>query len=79
MLEPPMALVDIGLPGLDGYQVLRHIRSQPECKEGALIAMNGYQDGVRALEAGFDAHLLKPFDSAALLALVEEFQSGPTQ
>lgn len=69
---PHVALVDIGLPGVDGYQVARELR-QASCT-ARLIAMTGYgrpEDRRLALEAGFDAHLVKPVDFAALTALLE--------
>jgi CheY-like chemotaxis protein len=59
--QPDVALIDVGLPGLDGYEVARRLRAG-----GArlrLIAITGYglsKDAVRAREAGFDAHLVKP-------------------
>ncbi len=63
-LRPRVALIDIGLPGLDGYQVAHRLRS--ELGRGVrLIAYTAYgdpEDRVRALEAGFDLHLIKPLD-----------------
>ncbi|HKU71788.1 MAG TPA: response regulator, partial [Burkholderiales bacterium] len=64
-LKPDLALIDIGLPGIDGYEVARRIRAT-ETERGArmrLIAISGYgqpEDRRRALQAGFDAHLTKP-------------------
>jgi signal transduction histidine kinase/ActR/RegA family two-component response regulator len=62
--RPEIAVIDIGLPGLDGYQVARHIRT--ELGRGiCLIAVTGYgqpHDRERSMEAGFDAHLVKPVD-----------------
>jgi signal transduction histidine kinase len=58
---PEIAFLDIGLPGLDGYELARRLRaSMPGCR---LIAVTGYgrpEDAARALEAGFDLHLVKP-------------------
>jgi CheY-like chemotaxis protein len=69
---PDVVLVDIGLPGLDGYEVARHIRSL-DGPRLSLVALTGYgepEDKKRALEAGFDAHLVKPVDPAALTDLL---------
>jgi PAS domain S-box-containing protein len=71
-LEPDAVLIDIGLPGIDGYAVARQIRSKlpGRCR---LIALSGYgqpQDRARAIDAGFDDHLLKPVDPARLLAVI---------
>jgi signal transduction histidine kinase len=63
--RPHVALVDVGLPGFDGYEVARRIRAVAEGKSIRLIALTGYgqpDDRRRALEAGFDAHLVKPVD-----------------
>jgi len=67
--KPDVALVDIGLPGLNGYDVARRIRAAIPNGELRLIAITGYgqpADRERALEAGFDVHLLKPIAPEAL-------------
>lgn len=72
-LKPDMALIDIGLPSLDGYEVARRIRSAPAGKEIFLIALTGYgqpRDRQLAREAGFDAHLVKPIDFARLSGII---------
>ena len=61
--KPDVALIDVGLPGLDGYDVARHLRASEGAKRMRLIALTGYglpTDALRAREAGFDAHLVKP-------------------
>ncbi len=61
--HPDTALIDIGLPGFDGYEVARRIRSSSENPGIMLIALTGYgspEDRRRAKEAGFDTHLVKP-------------------
>jgi signal transduction histidine kinase/CheY-like chemotaxis protein len=74
-LRPEVALIDIGLPGLDGNEVARRIRSVLSSEEVALIAMTGYgqpEDRRRALQAGFDRYLVKPVDPAILSHLLAE-------
>ena len=67
--RPHVALLDIGMPGLDGYEVARLIRSKPWGEGIVLIALTGWgeeEDRRLAREAGFDRHLLKPVDIAPL-------------
>jgi signal transduction histidine kinase len=71
---PEVVLLDIGLPGLDGYQVARLLRQMPQLRQARLIALTGYgmpTDRQRSRDAGFDHHLTKPVDPAALRALIE--------
>jgi CheY-like chemotaxis protein len=68
--RPAAALVDIGLPGIDGYEVARRLRRDPITRNIRLIALTGYglaEDQRRVLEAGFDLHLVKPVDMEQLL------------
>jgi signal transduction histidine kinase/ActR/RegA family two-component response regulator len=74
-LRPEVALVDIGLPGLDGNEVARRIRAVLGSEQISLIAMTGYgqpEDRRRALQAGFDRYLVKPVDPAILSRLLAE-------
>jgi signal transduction histidine kinase len=67
---PDVALVDIGLPGIDGYEVARRLRANASTQHLKLIALTGYgleDDQRRVLEAGFDLHLVKPVDINLLL------------
>ncbi len=67
---PDVALIDIGLPGLDGYEVARRVRMRRSRGAPRLVALTGYgqpEDRRRALEAGFDAHLVKPVDPEVLI------------
>jgi PAS domain S-box-containing protein len=69
MFRPDVVLLDIGLPKMDGYEAARHIRKRPWGKEMFLVALTGWgqeEDKRRALEAGFDQHMTKPVDPAAL-------------
>jgi CheY-like chemotaxis protein len=68
-----VALVDIGLPDMDGYEVARRLRETPHGKAAHLVALTGYgqpEDRRRALEAGFDTHLVKPVDPDHLVKLL---------
>ena len=61
--QPEAYVVDIGLPGMDGYEVARKLRQTPGAEQALLIALSGYgspEDKERARAAGFDAHLTKP-------------------
>jgi CheY-like chemotaxis protein len=74
-IAPDLALVDIGLPGLDGYEVARRLREHPIGRRLRLVALTGYglpEDRQRAIDAGFDRHLVKPVDPAQLAALLGE-------
>jgi CheY-like chemotaxis protein/anti-sigma regulatory factor (Ser/Thr protein kinase) len=71
--HPDVALIDIGLPGLDGYQVARRIREHPNGRAMLLVALTGYglpSDHQKSLEAGFDHHLVKPVDVDDLARLL---------
>ena len=65
--HPDVVLCDIGLPGMDGYEVAKAVRAQPDLADVRLVAVSGYaqpEDRARARRAGFDAHLAKPADPA---------------
>jgi two-component system CheB/CheR fusion protein len=67
--QPDVALIDIGLPGIDGYALARMARQTPETRGAYLIALTGYgqaEDRQAALAAGFDAHMTKPVDTTKL-------------
>ena len=71
--KPEVILLDIGLPGMDGYEVARRLRDQPDTKKTLLIALSGYgqaEDLRKSKEAGFDHHLVKPADTSQLQALI---------
>lgn len=68
-VAPDIALIDIGLPVLDGFEVARRLRATPLGSKMRLIALTGYgrsDDRARVIEAGFDDHLVKPVDPDAL-------------
>jgi len=66
--HPDLVLIDIGLPGMDGYQLA--VRLRAEDHEAALVALTGYTDRRRAMSAGFLEHFAKPVDPEALRALI---------
>jgi two-component system CheB/CheR fusion protein len=73
--RPDVALIDVGLPKLDGYEVARRIRDNDAHNGVLLIALTGYgqaSDRFAALAAGFDAHLVKPLNTSHLMQLLAE-------
>jgi PAS domain S-box-containing protein len=67
--QPDIVFLDIGMPGTDGYEACRQLRRLPSRKRVVIVAVTGWgqpQDKQRALDAGFDAHLVKPVDPAIL-------------
>jgi PAS domain S-box-containing protein len=72
--SPQIVLLDIGLPGMDGYEVGRKLRELPQMGRAVLIALSGYgqsDDKKRSAQAGFDHHLVKPVDIDTLRPLIE--------
>jgi two-component system CheB/CheR fusion protein len=72
-IRPDVVFLDIGLPGMSGYEVAAQVRRTPSMAATLLIALTGYgqdRDRARALEAGFDHHLTKPVDHPTLLRLL---------
>ena len=71
--RPELVLLDIGLPGMNGYELARRLRQQPGLGDVVLVALTGWgqeEDQRRSREAGFDAHLVKPVERSALTALL---------
>jgi signal transduction histidine kinase/CheY-like chemotaxis protein len=71
--SPDVVLLDIGMPGMDGYEVARRIRASPENRHISLIALTGWgqdEDRKRSVAAGFDHHLVKPADLEQLRQLL---------
>jgi two-component system, sensor histidine kinase len=78
-LEPQVVLIDIGLPGLDGYEVARRIRAKLRDR-ARLVALSGYgrrEDRQRAFGAGFDDHLVKPADPERLASIIAGAPGAP--
>ena len=75
--EPQVAILDLGLPGIDGFELARRLRARPWGHRVMLIALSGWgQDEHRrkSREAGFDLHLVKPVDSPALLKILDRMR-----
>src|SRR5438093_488385 len=78
-IVPDVMLIDIGLPGIDGYEVARRIRREPGLERVVLVALTGYGregDKKQALAAGFDYHLAKPVNPDTLQDLVARLGSA---
>lgn len=77
---PAAILLDIGLPGIDGYEVARRLRREPAGAGVLLVAISGYgqaEDRIQSSEAGFDHHLIKPVDFSELLSLLSGVGDAP--
>jgi signal transduction histidine kinase/ActR/RegA family two-component response regulator len=76
--RPTVVLLDLGMPGMDGYEVARRIRQHPQFRDIPLIALTGWgqdEDRRRTQMAGFTHHLVKPADAHALQGLMEALQA----
>jgi CheY-like chemotaxis protein len=79
IFAPDIVLLDLGMPGMDGYEVARRIRQLPTGAGIMLVAVTGWgeeKDQHRTREAGFDHHLVKPVRLEALCALLTGVPSG---
>jgi signal transduction histidine kinase/ActR/RegA family two-component response regulator len=77
--QPEVALIDVGLPKLDGYEVARRIRASNGARRPFLVALTGYgaaDDRQRAFDAGFDAHVVKPVDNDTLAEVMATSSSS---
>lgn len=75
--QPEAVFLDIGLPGMDGYEVAERLRELPHAKDAVLIAITGYgqdDDRLRSVRAGIDHHLVKPVAPDALRSLIDSLQ-----
>jgi CheY-like chemotaxis protein len=73
--SPALVFLDIGLPGLSGYEVIERIRQIPACARVPVVALTGYareSDRARTLKAGFSAHMAKPINVSRLGPMVDE-------
>jgi CheY-like chemotaxis protein len=77
--RPDVALIDIGLPEMDGYEVARKLRASESLKAIKLVALTGYgqaDDARRAHEAGFDLHVVKPVEPERLAEALATLTDG---
>ncbi|HEX2544203.1 MAG TPA: response regulator [Ramlibacter sp.] len=77
--KPNVVLLDIGLPGMNGFEVANGLRSQPESRDALLIALTGYGEAEsrnRSAQAGFDFHMVKPADVNLLLSMLANPQEA---
>jgi signal transduction histidine kinase/DNA-binding response OmpR family regulator len=80
VFAPQVVVLDIGLPGLNGYEVAQRLRELPATREALIVALSGYgqpEDKQRALEAHFDHYFVKPADPQALVDRIAAWQRGP--
>ncbi len=78
--RPNVVLLDIGLPGLNGFEVAKRLRQQPALRNAVLVALTGYgreSDRQRSREAGFDHHLVKPGDFGKVLQILATVSELP--
>lgn len=76
---PHVVISDIGMPGMDGYQLMTHLRAVPDLAPFKSIALTGYDIHVedsRARDAGYDAHMTKPIEFDQLFEMIEELVQG---
>jgi CheY-like chemotaxis protein len=77
--SPTVTFLDLGLPGMNGYEVARRFRADPHLAGARLVALTGWgseEDKRKSLAAGFDMHLTKPVDPADVEALLAQWQGG---
>jgi signal transduction histidine kinase/DNA-binding response OmpR family regulator len=77
--RPDVVLLDIGLPGMNGFEVAHKLRTQPESRDALLIALTGYGEAesrTRSAQAGFDFHMVKPADVNLLLSMLANPQQA---
>jgi signal transduction histidine kinase len=77
--RPDVVLLDIGLPGMNGFEVAHRLRTQPESRDALLIALTGYGEAEsrsRSVQAGFDFHMVKPADVNLLLSMLANPQQA---
>jgi CheY-like chemotaxis protein len=78
--RPRLVLLDIGMPGVNGYEAARRLRSESWGGDMVLVALTGFgqeADRQQAVQAGFDHHLTKPVEAAAVQRLLAEHASRP--
>jgi CheY-like chemotaxis protein len=82
VFAPSAVVLDIGLPGMSGYELARRLREMPETRRALFIALTGYgqrEDRALATEAGFHHHFIKPADPRAIHAVISAFDEAGEQ
>src|SRR5262249_28656518 len=77
--RPRLVLMDLQMPGIDGFELTRRLKADPATRDIVLLAVTAYAmrgDEARAREAGCDGYLTKPIDTRALPGLVERYLAG---
>jgi CheY-like chemotaxis protein len=77
--HPQLVLLDIGMPGMDGYEVCRRLRQEPVMEKTTVVALTGWgedEDRRRSHQAGFHHHLVKPVESSALRLLLDDLREA---
>jgi two-component system CheB/CheR fusion protein len=80
IFRPDVVLLDVGLPQMNGYEVVAELRKKVCTRESLIAAISGYgqrEDVQKALAAGFDCHLTKPVDWKILSGIIEDFCRAP--
>jgi CheY-like chemotaxis protein len=78
--RPSVILLDLGMPGMNGLEIARRVREDPEARGVTLVAVTGWgqrEDRRRTTEAGFDYHLIKPADVATLQSILSDQEAPP--
>jgi two-component system CheB/CheR fusion protein len=81
-MKPEVVMLDIGLPGMDGYELARRLRQRPQTKSALIVAVTGYgrnEDVQKAMEAGIDCHLVKPINREGLNAILVSARDESTR
>lgn len=74
--RPDVVLLDLGLPGLNGYEVARRLREREDIEQPLVVSLSGFGDRHQAIEAGCDLHWVKPAEPEALAQLLAESREG---
>jgi two-component system CheB/CheR fusion protein len=80
--HPQVVLLDIGMPGMDGYEVAKQLRARESTKSSIILAVTGYgqpEDRMRAEEAGFTDHITKPVNAESLIAKLKTHMANAPQ
>ena len=77
--KPQVLVLDLGMPGIDGYEVIRRVKEMPGTADMLVVALTGWgqaEDRRRTAEAGFDCHVVKPLESKTLAELLAKLDAS---